>query len=75
MNSKLGKGLFSALGLASLLALGACGDRGSESAADRSVRNETASEQAGAGMTSQDAAARAGAQRSASKELAQGNGS
>jgi hypothetical protein len=73
MNSKLCKGLATAIGLSALLALGACGDRSGESAAQRSARNETASDLAQ--NPSKDAAAARSAQRSGSAELAQGNGS
>jgi hypothetical protein len=72
--SKLLKSLATATGLAALLALGGCGDRGSETAAQRDARTETAQE-AQNPMTNEDAAARAAAQRSASRELAQGSGS
>lgn len=74
MNSKLGKGLATACGLAGLLALGACDDRSSETAAERAARNETA-EQARQPLPSEEAAARAAAERSASARLTQGSGS
>ena len=73
MDSKLGKGLAAACGLAALLALGACGDRSGESAAERAVRNETGHE-AHHPLPTDDAAAKAAAQRSGAAELAQGRG-
>ena len=69
------KGLATACGLAALLALGACGERGSESAAQPAVTNEAATGPAESPMPRDQAAARAAAQRSGSAELAQGGGS
>lgn len=71
MNTKLGKGLAAGCAMAALLLAG-CGDRGGEGAAERSVRNETASPQAQG--SSEDAAARAAAQRMGSSGVAQGGG-
>jgi hypothetical protein len=65
MDSKLGKTLATGCAFAALLALGACGDRGGEDAAEREVRNETASEQARNPGPSDDVAARAAAERMA----------
>ena len=73
MKSKLCKGFATTIGLAALLALGACGDRSGESSAERAARNETASDLAKGGPN--DAAAARAAQRSGAAELAQGNGS
>lgn len=75
MDGKLCKGIASTMAMAALLALGGCGDRSGESAAQRAARNETASEQAQNPTPSSDAAARSAAQRSGSAELAQGRGS
>ena len=73
MQSKTGKGLATACGLAALLALGACGDRGTESAAQRDARNEATSVQPGSASPAEQAAARE-AQRSGAAELSQGSG-
>jgi hypothetical protein len=74
MDSMLGKGVAIGCGLAALLALAACGDRSGETAAERAARNETA-EQARQPLPSDEAAARAAAERSASARLTQGGGS
>lgn len=71
MNRKPGKGLAAGCAAAMLLLAG-CGDRGGEGAAERSVRNETASEQAKG--SNDDAAARAAAQRMGAAGVAQGGG-
>ena len=75
MDSRLCMGVASALALAALLALGACGERSGESAAQRSARNETAGELARSPASNDAAAARSAAHRSGSSELAQGRGS
>jgi hypothetical protein len=73
MSGKLSKSIATACGLAALLALGACDDRGSETAAERAARNETA-EQARQPLPRDDAAASTAAQRSGSARLTQGGG-
>ena len=67
-------GLATACGLAALLALASCGERGSESAAQPAVTNEAATAPAQGDMPRDQAAARAAAQRSGAAELGQGGG-
>jgi hypothetical protein len=74
MHATLIKQVAGACGLAALLAITGCGDRSSETAAQREARQETAQE-AQSPLPREEAAARAAAQRSGATELGQGRGS